>query len=357
MEKDDIKVLLISAVPPPVGGIATWTEEYLQYCRKKGYKTKIVNESMVGKRALTASDSWNIYDEAKRCFDIWHKINKELKTFSPDIVHLNTACSQTGVIRDLISIFFIKLHKKPCVLHCHCNIPDQMRTGRVKKLFFKNMVKLSSTVLVLNSSSLNYLEHLQKGDYEVVPNFIKDDFIVGQRTYNEKINTIIYIGHVRKTKGIDELLQTAYNYPNIKFLLAGPVTEDYSKEEILKKSKENVLLLGAVSLDKVKELLDKADIFILPSYTEGFSRALLEAMARGIPIITTDVGANRDMIEEKGGCIIQKEDSLGIINAIKHMESFQTRAIMGEWNIQKVKKFYSRSSVMKRIYTIYQNIL
>lgn len=49
--------------------------------------------------------------------------------------------------------------------------------------------------------------------------------------------------------------------------------------------------------ERVKNLLDQAGVFVFPSHSEGFVNALLEATARGVPIITTPVRANADMIE------------------------------------------------------------
>ena len=56
---------------------------------------------------------------------------------------------------------------------------------------------------------------------------------------------------------------------------------------------------------KLQKYLDKADVFLFPSYTEGFSISLTEAMASGLPCIASDVGANQDMLENHGGILIK----------------------------------------------------
>jgi glycosyltransferase involved in cell wall biosynthesis len=76
-------------------------------------------------------------------------------------------------------------------------------------------------------------------------------------------------------------------------------------------------MLGAVPHDRIRQLYAAADVFWMPSYTEGFPRVLLEAMAVGVPIASTDVGgireilpgsyhrrlANRDLLVELAGAI------------------------------------------------------
>jgi glycosyltransferase involved in cell wall biosynthesis len=55
-------------------------------------------------------------------------------------------------------------------------------------------------------------------------------------------------------------------------------------------------MLGAISHERVRRLYAGADIFIMPSYTEGFPRVLLEAMAMGVPIASTNVGGVREIV-------------------------------------------------------------
>jgi len=72
------------------------------------------------------------------------------------------------------------------------------------------------------------------------------------------------------------------------------------------KIKENVFLVGQVSHDKALEYLKAGDVFVLNTGYEGFSHFLLEAMAMEIPIITTNVGGNPELIENgKNGILAE----------------------------------------------------
>jgi glycosyltransferase involved in cell wall biosynthesis len=77
---------------------------------------------------------------------------------------------------------------------------------------------------------------------------------------------------------------------------------------------EHVVFAGERS--DPRPYLAASHIFVLPSRQEGFSNALLEAMASGLPAVATDVGGNAEALQEGGGAIVPPADSLAIANAI-----------------------------------------
>lgn len=73
---------------------------------------------------------------------------------------------------------------------------------------------------------------------------------------------------------------------------------------------------------------------------EGFSNALCEAMAAGLPCIVTDWAANADMIENKGGVVIPIKDYKSVTNALDTITDPELRRQMSAFNIKKVKDIY-----------------
>jgi glycosyltransferase involved in cell wall biosynthesis len=108
------------------------------------------------------------------------------------------------------------------------------------------------------------------------------------------LRTILFLGRLHPKKGIDLLLGAwkhwSARFPEWRLVLAGPDEGGYAqtiKAIILTEMIERVELLGAVMGDKKIQLLATAGIFSLPSYSEGFPMAVLEAMAARRPVLAT----------------------------------------------------------------------
>lgn len=90
----------------------------------------------------------------------------------------------------------------------------------------------------------------------------------------------------------------------------------------------------------VNEIYHLADIFIFPSYQEGLSIALIEAMASGLPVICSKIRGNIDLIvNEKGGYLIDVEDFYGYKRAVEKILNNNNKNKFGEFNKQYVKQF------------------
>lgn len=353
MLQEKLRVLLISPLPPPAGGIATWTEMYIEWCKKNNVEVIIVNTAVIGKRYKQINTNRDFLDEIRRTVGIFKKIRKFIKEESIDVVHLNSSCGTYGLIRDLLCARIIKAKGKPLVSHYHCNIKEQIQNRKLQKKHLNMLVMKSDINLVLNKDSYDYIfkETIQKNT--IMANFINKGFIIEKKeNIDREIKKIVYVGHVQRTKGLMEIITVAEVFPEIEFVLAGPISDEIKKMDL----NANIKTTGAIEQKVVKELLYNADVFLFPTYSEGFSIALLEAMAMGLPIITTPVGANEDMIESKGGIIVRKENVEDIVIAIKDLQDKKKRKIMSEWNINKVKENYTVDKVMNELMSMYNSL-
>lgn len=350
-ESSNIKVLLISPLPPPAGGIATWTKKYTDWAYKEHINVEVINSAVIGGRAEQINTNRNYMDEVKRTISILKELIKKIKSFHPNIIHLNSACGKFGLIRDFLCAAIVHSHKIPLVVHYRCNIEDQVRS-KIQTYFLGKVSQLANINLVLNSPSKKYLEKTYGINSSLITNFIDNDFIVEKKDINEQIYNILFVGHVQATKGVKEIIQVAYHFKDICFTLAGPIADEIK----LLKVPDNIVFKGSIGLADIRKLLENADVFLFPSHTEGFSNALLEAMAMGLPIITTNVGANADMIEASGGIIVNVNDCNGIRNAIIKLKNKEVREKASLWNIKKVNETYLIDMVMKKLFTIYLSV-
>jgi glycosyltransferase involved in cell wall biosynthesis len=79
--------------------------------------------------------------------------------------------------------------------------------------------------------------------------------------------------------------------------------------------RSNVHLLGAVTLERVNELMKAADIFFLPSAHEGIALSVYEAMASGLAVVSADVGGQRELVTPECGTLIERADERGEMEA------------------------------------------
>jgi len=112
---------------------------------------------------------------------------------------------------------------------------------------------------------------------------------------------------------------------------------------------------GAAKLD----LLAQASIFILPSYQENLPVALLEAMAMGLPVVTTPVAGIPDMVEEgRNGFLVPPGDYAGLAERLVRLAHDPAlRRSMGEANVAKVRQEYHPALFAKRIADVYRKLL
>lgn len=344
-----MKVLLISVKSEKMkGGIATWTNQYLSGCGDANIQCNIVNTEVFRESAVQATCKRNLKDEFIRTRRINRELHIYLKQSHYDIAHLNTSIGFFGVIRDYYLAKNIVRHGIPLVVHFHCDIPYWVRNPLIK-CYLKKLLQLSKINFVLCKNSHQYLWHEFNKDSVFVPNFINEKLIIKRKVINTEIKKICFVGRVSEAKGAQEIFNVAIKFPNIQFKLAGEVSAEIESCSI----PSNVELLGTLSHDKIINLLDESDLFLFPSHTEGFSMALAESMARGVPAIATDVGANANMLETNGGITVRVGDTEAMTDAVKKMQNSALRQEMSNWCIDKVKTYYTVGKVMDRIKTLY----
>src|SRR5262249_30250219 len=134
---------------------------------------------------------------------------------------------------------------------------------------------------------------------------------------SENAPLIVTVGNIRRVKGTDVLIQSAVrvvrDFPEAMFLVVGRQSEAEYFEELNAQIenlgiRDNIRFVGESS--GVFPLLKACDVFVLPSRSEGFSNALIEAMACGLPCVATRVGGNPEAIEDgKNGYLVDSGDA------------------------------------------------
>ncbi len=342
------KVLLVSPAPPPIGGITSWTIEYMNQMPELGCIPILVNTT-VTKRRLKNNAKINLFDEFLRLRAILKNIKKALQDEEIQVLHYNASCFTLGLIRDYIVLR--PLFKKVAVVYqCHCNLETNIN-NKVARCFFSKIAKRAKCVLTLNKNSFHFAEKYTS-NIKIIPNFI-DQIYTEDVHVRRELKDIAFVGRVCCQKGIQELMEAAKAIEDVNVHIIGP---DDGHMLDTSSDKLNVIFHGSQPHDKVIELLKTMDAIILPSYTEGFPLVVMEGMACGLPIIATTVGAIPDMIEENGGILIPVHDSNAIVDAIESIRSSNVRQEMALHNLHKVENEYLSKCVLQNLLDIYTNL-
>ena len=347
------KILMLSVKSRKThGGIATWTENFLDGCKNYEKQIDIVNMELVGKRRENTAAIRNLFDEYKRTRRVFSELKKKIcipaSRFSA--AHINTSCGTYGLFRDYAAAKKIKKKGIRLITHYHCNIPDCIN-NRFSRAVIKKLCLLSDENIVLCENSKNYLLKMGCSSCTEMPNFVEDSIVLNkQKELNGKIKKAVFVGRISRKKGAVELYELAKRIPDMTFELIGDMSEEISRMQ----RSENISVLGTMPHEELVEHLDTADLFLFPSHSEGFSLALTEAMARGLPIVATDVGANNDMLSDGCGIVTHVGDVDAMEKAILCLDSAEKRQEMSQKSVDKVRNNYVSSVVVNRILEMYE---
>ncbi len=183
-------------------------------------------------------------------------------------------------------------------------------------------------------------------------------FRINRKNKSNKIR-FLFVGLVDARKGIPHLIKIwkLLLLENIELTIVGPVSPDVERL-ILKEGLTNVYITGKVPHADLPAIFNNNDVFIFPSFFEGFGLVILEAMAAGLPVITTTATVGPDIIEDgKEGFIIAPGDDQALINAIKHFHQFPDSIISMGNNARKKAEEYTWDAYGERWISIIDSVL
>ena len=174
------------------------------------------------------------------------------------------------------------------------------------------------------------------------------------------------LGNIRKVKGHDVFIKAAASiareFPGASFRIAGDVLEpEYFKElqELVRDLNLTEQFTFVSGITDIRSYLSTADVFVLPSRSEGFSNAIIEAMAASLPVVATNVGGNAEAVEDGvSGFIVPSEDVSALADAILRLLSDPSKAKeMGEAGRRLVEERFTIDAMMHQITDVYSSLL
>ena len=286
-----------------------------------------------------------------------YKILKLLKKERIDIIHTHTRF----FISSLVGAIFSKINK---IKHIHTEhgsmfVPHSNFLIKViarifDEIFGRSIMKCATFICPVSKSGINFCEKLGANDKSifVIENGISKNFEkikISFEKYNLSKNlNICFTGRLVKEKGVQDLLYACSNLKvDYKLFIIGEGSYRKDLEDLSKKLNLNSEFLGFKSIKFIRNFLKKIDIFVNPSYAEGFPTSVLEASISNCRVISTNVGGTKEIISNnKDGILFEPKNIKFLYKSILKLENKKTIGDLKkhilenfEWKIIR-KKFY-----------------
>lgn len=376
------KILMLGPLPPTVGGITTFIIGVAESDLNKKYKFILFGTERPTVGLGRDAEDYTLIAR----IGLMHLATSTVTTVShifkfplvlildrPDIVHINTASYWSfweNAVYNLIS----KMLNRKVIIHIHGGLFYKFykNSNTFAKFLIRKVLDTSDKIIVLSSEWKSLLMNITSAQTNlgkriiIIENFVNFSsfgHLVREDISEDKVN-VLFVGVGAKTKGIYEVLKAiplvVKEYEDIFFyFVACGNVEKYDIKANEETYVSHTRFLDYVSGNRKMKVFASADIFVLPSYSEGLPIAMLEAMAIGLPIIATPVGSIPEVIEEgKNGFLVEVGDYHALAEKILILaKDRKLRLKMATNNLEKIRKKYDRSVVMRKLGNLYAQIL
>ena len=352
-------ILMIGAHPYKVkGGVSG--------CVRNILSSDIIKEYRIEYIATMVDGSWflKLAVAVQAFFIFWYK----LLIFRSPLVHVHGS-KDASFYRKMLFMYLARIWRKKIIFHCHSGKFDQFYYSGPgwQKSLIRWVLSLSDRIVVLSPHWTAFFSQIAPASrLRVLENAVPLAYYQqeGAKYSKSMVPTILFAGLLTENKGIMDLLsivpQLVEKDPTIKVLLAG--SGDFKRIRAFMRSsgiEESVQLLGWVDPEQLTILYHQSHLFVLPSYYEGLPMVMLEAMACGLPIVSTRVGGIPELIQEgENGILIEPGDRKALVEALSALLADPIRrGEMAGKNIQKIREQYDIPVYVEKLRSLYRELL
>lgn len=353
-----LKVLILNYEYPPIGGgAATATRSLLrQYAKRGDIEVDLVTSSIGKYKEEQFSKNIRIYFlNIKKKGAVHAQSNLNLIMYSTQAFFKMLELKKKKDY-DLVHAFFgipcgflaMFSGMKYIVSLRGSDVPFYSKKYYVMdKLLFRHLSRLiwkKAGYVVANSQGLKDLALKTIPDQEIKIIYNGVDWVEKLNKERDKRFIVVSTSRLIERKGIDYLIKAFAEFSkgknDVELRLYGGGDQREMLENLVKELniQDKVIFYGEQPREVLYRDTVGTSVFVLPSKNEGMSNCLLESMVRSLPIIATDVGGTRELVDESNGFVVEKENSKQITEALERL--YRDRSLierMGNASREKVR--------------------
>ena len=278
-------------------------------------------------------------------------------------VHVNSA-SRGSFWRKTVIVVLAKLFNVKTVFHLHSGEFEVYydKSSAIVKSIIRWVLRSADEVICLSQNWLNVLSKIEPAAaISIIGNPV--DIPDRPKKKTGDVRTALFFGRLRVSKGVYDLLDAIpvilKSHPDVRFILAGDDGEQSVREYAERLGISHAVVVpGWVSGRTKQELLDEADLFLMPSHFEALGMSILEAMAARIPVLATDVGGIPDLIDNNVHGILVPKKNPGALAAafIELCETPDVRERLADSAYTMVCSRYASAQVMSQLEDLYSRL-
>jgi teichuronic acid biosynthesis glycosyltransferase TuaC len=286
-------------------------------------------------------------------------IRKSLKSQLPDVIHVHG-----GDSFGLAGLRAAKALRIPSILTLHgSDVYVTPNKGLRHRAVFKECMRLAEVCLAVSEdlattahriSGVN-VQHLPIGvNLQVLRPSQDVEMAKSRFSIPKNRRVVLFLGNLLATKGVEVLLKAMDLLSSSELAVfggEGPLAE-------VIRNHPRSLWIGPVPYADVPMVLSIADVFVLPSFSEGLGLVLVEAGAMRVPVVGSDVGGITSLLRERRGCLVPPRDSVALAQGIRFvLENSQWARECSDRFADYIHKHHDSDKNVSELNKIYQGVV
>ena len=368
-------VLHVAMLPPPIGGMTTYFKGLIESSVSGTFAPLIVRSDIVNKYRYRGLNRMimNLINVPV----LAGAVLKKLIQYRPALVHIQSN-SGAGYFEKTLIAMLSRLFSCIVLMHMHGGgfRNYYQRSSKIMQWFIRRCIALNHYIIAPSQAMRDtfLLIGVSPERVKLLENAVKvpDESVWEHRSSGQEGDglagdvTVLFFNSITRAKGIFEFVEAAVRIcrelPKVNVRIAGLESPDsvLVKKQIAESgAPARIHFIGAVSEEEKEAELQRADIYVLPSYIEDLPYGLLDAMALGLPCIATAVGGVPSLIEDgRTGLLIPPRDVSMLAEALRQFIADPLlRRKLGAAGRQRIKERYSWNRRAEEITDFYQAVL